>query len=102
MQGAGLGCRVQCMVGWVFIQVLASKVNARTLPNEKMPEVLFPKEWWKMAQEDYNEAKLKLKGLVAKEDGTGNGEVDSLKNFYVLCLHVKADDSGSLEFFRLT
>ena len=33
VQGAGLGCRVQCMVGWVFIQVLASKVNARTLPN---------------------------------------------------------------------
>ncbi len=41
----------------------------------KMPEILFPEKWWKMTPEEYNEAKLALKGLIAKDPDSGNAEV---------------------------
>ena len=43
--------------------------------NANMPEILFPEKWWQMSQEDYNEAKGHLKGLIAKEADSGNAEV---------------------------
>jgi hypothetical protein len=33
-----------------------------------MPEIIFPKEWWKMSQEDYQTAKIALKSLLSVKD----------------------------------
>ncbi len=44
-----------------------------------MPEVLFPKDWWKLPQDEYNEAKIALKGLIAKDPDSGNAEVRERK-----------------------
>jgi hypothetical protein len=43
-----------------------------------MPEILFPEKWWLLSQEQYNEAKAALKGLIAKEASSGNAEVEFL------------------------
>jgi hypothetical protein len=40
-----------------------------------MPEVLFPEKWWNLSPEEYNEAKLALKALIAKDPDSGNAEV---------------------------
>jgi hypothetical protein len=40
-----------------------------------MPEILFPEKWWKLTPEEYNKAKLALKGLIAKDPESGNSEV---------------------------
>ncbi len=40
-----------------------------------MPEILFPEKWWKLSPEEYNESKLALKGLIAKDPDSGNAEV---------------------------
>ena len=40
-----------------------------------MTEVLFPKEWWKLTPEQYSEAKIALKGLLARVLDVGTKEV---------------------------
>ncbi len=42
-----------------------------------MPEVLFPEKWWRLSHEEYNEARIALKALIAKDPDSGNAEVRS-------------------------
>jgi len=40
-----------------------------------MPETLFPEKWWAMPEAQYNEAKVALKALIAKDPTSGTAEV---------------------------
>ncbi len=65
-------------VGRTGIQEKSSEANTWIRAEtylEKMPEILFPEKWWKLSPEEYNESKLALKGLIAKDPDSGNAEV---------------------------
>ncbi len=50
-------------------------MNRKEEKRRKMPEILFQDKWWKLSQEEYNEAKVALKALIAKDPESGNSEV---------------------------